>query len=133
LVVGLAVFCVEALLGEVDVFEADLDLEEVFEVADFCGGVVGGLEEANGGEALGGAEEFGVGGGGIGEDFFGEEGGFFVLLVGLAFFVAFVEAGEGAVAGFDVPALGRGKGEDFLDGAVGVFVEEVKEGLLLFG
>jgi hypothetical protein len=116
-------FEVEALLGEVEGFEVDLDLEKVFEVAKVGVGIVGGLEEADVGEVGGSGEEFGIGGVRVGEYFAGDLGGFADLLATLAFFVAVVKALQGGDAGLEVPAVRSGHGEDAEDGAVGIVFE----------
>ena len=83
------------MFAQRDVFETDLDLEEVFEIAHGGFGIGCGLEEAQVGESLGRGEKVCIGGIGAGKDLAGELSGLAKLLLVLAFFVAFVEAFEG--------------------------------------
>ena len=54
-----------------------------------------------------------------------------VALFGEALFVTLAKAVDGGLIDFEVEAVGRGHGDEFGDGAVGVAVEEKVEDVLL--
>ena len=125
----------ELFFLELEGFEAEVDLEEVAEVADFGGRIVGEVEEADLEEAGGRVFEGGGIGGGRLVGFGGEFGGQ-GLVFGLEVFAlaAGGEAAEAGDAGVEAPAaLGDRKGEGGLDVAEAVFLEEFVEGFLLVG